>query len=445
MTINVAVNVHDAQQHQIMSREESITQRRKRLLGPAYRLFYDEPLHIVRGEGCWLTDAQGRRYLDAYNNVPHVGHAHPRVVEAICRQSGVLNTHTRYLHENVLELSERLTGRLPDGAWHAMYACSGTEANDLALRIARTVTGNQGVIVTEHAYHGHSIAIAPLSTDSTPPERRGNHVVTIPAPETFRCPVSPASARDYYLAQLDKALATLAARGHQPAALLLDTVLSSEGMPTVPGGFLGAAAERIRAAGGLFIADEVQAGFGRTGTHFFGFDRLGGVPDLVTLGKPMGNGHPISAVLLRAGLAEQFSEVSHYFNTFAGNPVSCAAALAVLDVLEEEHLQENARRQGEGLVRELKTMARRFEVMGDVRGSGLFIGIDLVEAGQDKRPDAALAQRVMNRMRNEGVLIGVTGQGENVLKIRPPLVFGDKERALLLETLERVLSRELEG
>ncbi len=425
-----------------MNREDSIMQRRARLLGPAYRLFYDQPLHIVRGEGCWLTDADGRRFLDAYNNVPHVGHAHPRVVEAICRQAGLLNTHTRYLHDNVLDLSERLIDRMPGGAWHAMYACSGTEANDLALRIARTVTGNDGVIVTEFAYHGHSIAIAPLSTDMTPPERRGDHVVTMPAPECFRCPVSVEHARDHYLEQLDQALATLAARGHRPAALLLDTVLSSEGMPTVPAGFLGAAAERVRAAGGLFIADEVQAGFGRTGTHFFGYDRLQARPDLVTLGKPMGNGHPVSAVLLRAELAERFSEISHYFNTFAGNPVSCAAALAVLDVLEEEQLQENARRQGGQLIQALQDMAGRLGAIGDVRGSGLFIGVDLVQEGPGKRPNAPLARRVMNRLRDEGVLIGVTGQGDNVLKIRPPLVFGDEERAFLLETLQRVLERE---
>lgn len=416
-----------------------LLKRRRDALGPAYRLFYDEPLHIVRGEGTWLWDVEGRRYLDAYNNVAHVGHCHPRVVEAITRQAATLNTHTRYLHDHVVALSERLATLTPDGLDQVMYACSGTEANDLALRIARSVTGNRGVIVTEHAYHGHSCAVVQLSTEDTPPERRGDHVVTIPAPDAYRCPVSADAALGHYLSGLDQAIEALAERGHRPAAFFMDTVLSSEGIPSVPAGFLAGAAERVRSAGGLFVADEVQAGYGRSGTHFWGFDRLGALPDLVTLGKPMGNGHPISAVIAHPDLLERFSHESHYFNTFGGNPVSCAAGIAVLEVIEEEGLLTHARAIGEELLAGLQTLADRFEAIGDVRGSGFFLGVELVHDRAAKTPDPALAARTMNAMRQAGILIGKTGPGDNVLKIRPPMVFGSAEAGVLLGTLEQVL------
>lgn len=415
--------------------------RRNRLLGPAYRLFYDTPLEPVRGEGAWLWDRQGRRYLDAYNNVPHVGHGHPRVVEAICAQAARLNVHTRYLHETILDLSERLIGLAPPGLDQVMYACSGTEANDLALRIARAVTGNEGVIVTEHAYHGHSNAIVRLSTEDTPPERRGDHVATVPAPRLDRCPVAADEAAAWYVARVDEAIDSLARRGHAPAAFFIDTVLSSEGIPTVPEGYLAAAAARVRAAGGLLVADEVQAGFGRSGSHFWGFERLGETPDLATLGKPMGNGHPVSAVLARQSHLAEFAREAHYFNTFGGNPVSCAAALAVLDVMEEENLQARALATGKALQAGLAALAERHEAIGDIRGSGLFIGVDLVRDRDSMAPDPAGAKRLVNALRDEGVLVGVTGPGANVLKIRPPMVFGREHTDLLLETLERALDR----
>ncbi len=431
---------------------ESLSARRARLLGPAYRLFYDHPLHLVRGEGAWVWDTEGRRYLDAYNNVPHVGHCHPRVVEAIRAQAATLNTHTRYLHEAILACSERLLDRLPavnrgtgpsaSPDWQVMYACSGTEANDLTLRIARAATGNEGVIVTEHAYHGNSGAITPLSTEDTPSKRRGDHIVTIPAPCRYRCPVDGAAAAAHYLEAVDRAIETLAERGHRPAALFLDTVLSSEGVPDVPEGWLAAAVDRVRAAGGLFVADEVQAGFARTGTHFWGFQRLGALPDLVTMGKPMGNGHPVSAVVARPELLARFAADQHYFNTFGGNPVSCAAVLAVLAVMGEEDLQARAVRTGEVLRAGLLELAGRFEVIGDVRGSGLFFGVDLVLDRDSRAPDAGLARRVMNGMREAGVLVGVTGAGGNVVKVRPPMVFGEGEVGVLLGVLEGVLGAE---
>jgi 4-aminobutyrate aminotransferase-like enzyme len=417
----------------------SLLARRRDRLGPAYRLFYDRPLHIVEGEGVWLTDSDGQRYLDAYNNVPHVGHCHPWVVEAIATQAATLNTHTRYLHENIVALSERLAARTPPGLEQVMYGCSGTEANDLALRIARAVTGNEGVIVTEHAYHGHSCAILPLSTEDTPPERRGDHVVTVPAPDRYRCPVGADAAATHYAAALDEAIATLVERGHRPAAFFLDTVLSSEGIPTVPEGYLATAAERVRAAGGLFVADEVQAGYGRSGTHFWGFDRLGAMPDLVTLGKPMGNGHPISAVIARPELLETFSRENHYFNTFGGNPVSCAAALAVLDVMDEEGLMGNAGAMGDRLLKGLRALADQFEAIGDVRGTGLFLGLELVSDRDTKAPDGDLAHRVINGLRDAGILVGRTGPGNNVIKIRPPMVLSASDSDLLLGALAEVL------
>ncbi len=428
-----------------MTRTSELLERRSRLLGPAYRLFYDSPLHLVRGEGVWLTDADGRRYLDAYNNVPHVGHCHPRVVEAIRAQAATLNKHTRYLHETILDHAERLLRRMPDRLDRVMYACSGTEANDLALRIAQTATGNQGVIVTSHAYHGHSIAILPLSTEDTPPERRGEHVATIPAPNRYRCPVPDSRAADHFADAVSAALDRLAERGLEPAALFLDTVLSSEGIPEVPEGWLSMAVDRVRAAGGLFVADEVQAGFGRGGDHFWGFERLGAEPDLVTMGKPMGNGHPLAAVVARGDLLDRFAQTQHYFNTFGGNPVSCAAGLAVLDVMEEEDLQDHARRMGAELLDGLRSLAGRHEAIGDVRGSGLFLGVELVSDRARKTPNPDLGHRVLNDLREHGVLIGLTGPGRNVLKIRPPLPFGTEHADQLLQRLDEVLAAAGDG
>ena len=409
----------------------SLLAKRRALLGGAYRLFYEEPLHIVRGRGCYLYDAQGRRYLDAYNNVPHVGHCHPQVVAAISQQAATLNTHTRYLHEHVLDLAEQITDLCADGLAHMLFACSGTEANDLALRLARARTGAEGVIVTESAYHGHSCAVVQLSTEDTPPARRGDHIVTIPAPDSYRRRASgPEQAAD-----LDQALAELERRGHRPAAFFLDTVLSSEGIATVPEGYLPAAVARVRAAGGLFVADEVQAGYGRSGVSFWGHERLGVVPDMITMGKPMGNGHPISGLVTSADVLDAFTRESHYFNTFGGNPVSCAAALAVLAVMRDEQLMARAQSTGAWLRAELEGLAAQHEVIGDVRGSGLFLGLDLVQDRTRQTPATDLAAKLVNAMRQRGVLLGRTGLHGNVLKIRPPMVFAREDGSLLLEAL----------
>lgn len=421
------------------SQIEELVARRERLLGPAYRLFYDKPLHIVKGEGAWLIDAKGRRYLDMYNNVPHVGHCHPRVVEALHRQQQTLNTHTRYLHENVLDYAERLTGLLPDGLDIAMFSCTGSEANELALRLARGYTGNYGVIVTSFAYHGNTWEIAKLSTEEPFPGGPGKGVATVHVPDLYRG-YREADAAEHYAAQVAEAAATLQARGVGVAAMIVDTIFSSEGVVTLPPSYLARAKSIVNDAGGVFIADEVQPGFGRTGSHFWGFERQDIVPDIVTMGKPMGNGHPLSATVVRRDIVESFAKQAHYFNTFGGNPVSSAAGLAVLDVIEEEQLQQNALQVGNYIRQGLEKLAERFELIGDVRGSGFFIGVELVSDRRTKTPAADKAGWIVENLRDRGVLISSTGPADNVLKLRPPMVLKVEEADFMLNELAESLA-----
>jgi 4-aminobutyrate aminotransferase-like enzyme len=411
-------------------------ERRRKLLGSAYRLFYDEPVHIVRGEGVWLFDADGDRYLDMYNNVPHVGHCHPHVVEAVSKQMATLNTHTRYLHENVIELAERLTEYFPEALDNVMFSCTGSEANELALRIARTVTGGTGVIVTDFAYHGNTKAIYEISTEDIPKEEIPDYVVSVPSPDTYR---DELSAEDY-AKQVRDAVETLRERGIKPAAFIVDTIISSDGVVTPPSDYLRNAAVTIHAAGGLFIADEVQPGFGRMGEHFWGYQADDFVPDIVTVGKPMGNGHPVAATIARSELVDEFARHSSYFNTFGGNPVSCAAGLAVLDVIENEGLQENALNTGRYLSDGLAELAVKHEAIGDIRGSGFFKAVELVTDRDSKQADAALAGRVVNGLRQRGVLAGSIGSHDNILKLRPPMVFTRENADHFLGILGEVLA-----
>lgn len=414
--------------------------RRRRLLGPAYRLFYDPPLHIVRGEGVWLYDAAGRRYLDVYNNVAHVGHCHPHVVEAICKQSQTLNTHTRYLHEAALDYAERLTAEFPDELGVCMLCCTGSEANELAVRLARAWTDGEGVIVTEFAYHGNTTTLAQLSTTHTDVQR-GPDVATCPAPDVYRgCYRSgDACAGHKYAALVDEARQQLSRTGIRPAALLLDTMFSTDGILTAPPDYFRRAVELVRQAGAVFIADEVQPGFGRTGDCMWGFQRYGVVPDIVTLGKPMGNGHPVAAVIAKPHIVQRFAEQARYFNTFGGNPVSCAAAAAVLDVMEREQLQRSALAVGAYLKAELKKLQQRHEVVGDIRGHGLFIGLELVRNRDTLEPAAEEATKLVKGLCDEGVLTGITGRHQNVLKLRPPMVFNQQHAAQLIDALDTVL------
>ncbi len=413
-------------------------ERRIKLLGPAYKLFYDEPVYVVRGEGVWLFDNTGRKYLDMYNNVPHVGHCHPHVVEALTKQIRVLNTHTRYLHENVLDYAERLTGKFPDVLDTAMFSCTGSEANELALRIARACSGGTGLIVTEHAYHGNTKATFEISIEDIPPDEIPDYVVTVPPPDTYRGAYRDEAAGARYAQHVDDALATLEQRGIRPAAFIVDTIMSSAGVVTPPAGYLSAVAAKIRAAGGFFIADEVQPGFGRIGEHFWGFEADDFTPDIVTTGKPMGNGHPLAATVTRRELIDRFSQHAHYFNTFGGNPVSCAAGLAVLDVIESENLQQNALDVGGHLSAGLNRLAERHDAIGDVRGAGLFKSVELVADRDLREPAGELAGEVVNRLRDKGILAGSIGRDRNILKLRPPLVFTNENADYFLHILDEI-------
>lgn len=430
------INAYEPGHADLSDTELALIARRERLLGPSYRLFYERPLHIVRGQGVWLYDPQGNAYLDAYNNVPAVGHCHPDVVAALARQAGTLNTHTRYLHEGILDYAEALLATLPPELGHALFTCTGSEANDLAYRIARACTGGDGFIVTSLAYHGCTKVIAELSPSLGDLVAAGPNVRTVPAPDTYRTAfdrVGPTFAE-----HVKQAIDDLVQHGIRPAALLVDTVFSSDGVYPDPAGFLAPAVDAIRAAGGLFIADEVQAGFARTGDRMWGFQRHGVVPDIVTMGKPMGSGHPIAGLAVRPDVVREFGK-SRYFNTFGGNPVSAAVGTAVLEVIKREGLQENARIVGEYLRNGLRSLARRHPEIGDVRGAGLFIGVELVSDRDTKTPAGKRATQIVNALRDRRILISAAGAGANVLKIRPPLVFSRENADCFIAGLDDAL------
>ncbi len=422
------------------STSERLLDRRKRLLGPAYRLFFDQPLHLVRGDGVWLYDEDDRPYLDVYNNVAHVGHCHPHVVDALRKQAETLNTHTRYLHETAVEYAARLMEEFPDELDVCMYCCTGSEANELAVRIARAYAGGEGVIVTEHAYHGNTGTLSQLSTTHTYVQR-GPEVQTCTAPNSFGGPYRSGDAHlgRKYTAFVEDALRELRTHGIQPAAIFLDTFFSTDGILTAPPDYFHRVVELVRNSGGLFIADEVQSGFGRTGDHMWGFQRYDIVPDIVTLGKPMGNGHPLAAVIVKRHIVERFAEHARYFNTFGGNPVSCAVGMAVLDVMERENLQQNAFVVGGYLKEELGKLQSKHELIGDIRGHGLFIGVELVLNRETLEPASGEAAAIVNDLRNRGVLIGTTGPDENVLKLRPPMVFNRENARQLVDALDAAL------
>lgn len=418
----------------------SLLERRERLLGPGNPLFYDEPLHLVRGEGVWLYDADGRRYLDCYNNVPCVGHCHPHVVEAICRQSGQLNTHTRYLHENILDYAERLLGKFDASLNRLMLACTGSEANDLALRLARFNTGGEGFICTNATYHGNTTAVVQLNSIFKPFEGRSRNIRLVPWPDSYRAlhGLAGDALAEAYAGTVREAIESFSKGGIKFAGMLVCPIFANEGLPNIPAAYMEKAIGYVHEAGGLFIADEVQAGFGRTG-RWWGHMCSGVLPDIVTLGKPMGNGYPISGVVARGELIERFRRSEMYFNTFAGNPVSCAAGLAVLDVIEQENLVENAATVGEYVLQGFRNLQSKHEIIGDVRGSGLFFGIDLVTNRAARTPAVAETKRVVNRMRERGILMGNVGEHGNVLKLRPPLPFSAENADLLMSTLDDVL------
>ncbi|CAN5395107.1 aspartate aminotransferase family protein [soil metagenome] len=390
-----------------------LVERRIAALGSAYRLFYETPVQFVRGLGTKLWDADGVEYLDAYNNVPSVGHSHPRVAAAIAEQAARLTTHTRYVDAATVEYAEQLLATFPAHLDNVMFTCTGSEANDLALRIAKVATGGTGVIVTGNAYHGVTTEIAAISPSLGGIGSVADWVRVVPAP----------TAGVDFAAAVRGALDDLAASGIRPAALIVDTIFASDGVLSDVIGFADAAAA-VQAAGGLLIADEVQPGFGRLGHGLWGFARHRLTPDLVTLGKPMGNGHPVAAVVARHSLVDSFGARARYFNTFGGSSVSIAAAQATLDVVHDEHLVENARVVGDYLIAAL-------EPFGLVRGSGLFIGLEL------ESEERALA--AVNALKQRRILVGESGLLNNTLKIRPPLVFDRADADRLLEGIAAVL------
>jgi len=413
--------------------DEARIARRARLLGPAYRLFYGEPLHLVRGEGVWLYDREGRAYLDTYNNVASVGHCHPRVVAAMAQQAGVLATHTRYLHDGILDYADRLLALFPAPLSHVMFTCTGSEANDLGYRIARAATGGTGVIVTDNAYHGVTLATAEMSMSVGPAVAPGPAVFAIPAPSHENYPDGIAQG---FAANVEAACLQMQAEGIKPAMLIVDTVFSSDGVRPDPIGFLAPAMAAIRAAGGLLLADEVQPGFGRTGSHMWGFQRHGLVPDMVSLGKPMGNGYPMAGLVVRPDVLANFSDKSRYFNTFGGNAVAAAVGMAVLDVIRDEGLMENAASVGAAFADGMRDIATRHDTLGETRAAGLFMGTDILKDGE---PDGHRATRLVNDLRRMGILISNTGPLGHILKIRPPLTFSLVHVEQFLSRLETIL------
>jgi 4-aminobutyrate aminotransferase-like enzyme len=401
--------------------------RRLRNVGAASVLFYRSPIRMVRARGAWMEAADGTRYLDFYNNVPSVGHCHPHVVAAIARQSAELTINSRYLSDVVDTYIERLKATLPPDLSNVVLACSGSEANDLAMRVAMTATGARGFVVTETAYHGNTLAVTEISPSSWKQGGPPEHVRLVPAPSVAAYGEAVEAG---FAAAVRSAAAELAAAGHGLAAFVCDSIFSSDGVHADPPGFLAPAVAAARQAGGLYIADEVQPGFGRTGAALWGFARHGVEPDVVTMGKPMGNGYPMSGMAVRPDLLERFCEHTGYFNTFGANPVAAAAGLAVLEVIEAEGLVARSARMGAALRRGLDAVAARQTRIAEVRGSGLFIGVELREEG---RPAPALAAEVIDRLRKRQVLIGAAGRYGETLKIRPPLCLAEDEAAFFLD------------
>jgi len=423
-------------------------ERRHRLVGSSVRLAYRSPLRLVRGWMQYLWDADARRYLDGYNNVPHVGHAHPRVVEAAARQMALLNTNTRYLSDTVNRYAERLAALFPDPLNVVFFVNSGSEASELALRLTRAHTGSRDMIVLETAYHGNTAAAIDLSPckhagpgGNGPPD----WVHAVPVPDDYRGIYrrGDPDRASKYARHVDDIVARLARDGRNLAGFIAETFPSVGGQILPPPGYFGELYGRVRSAGGVCIADEVQTGFGRTGDHFWAFETFGVVPDIVVLGKPMGNGHPIGAVMTSPAIAASFDNGMEFFSTFGGNTVSCAIGEAVLDVIRDESLQAHARDVGNRLLDGLRDLMIDHPIVGDVRGSGLFAGAELVRDRGTLEPATVEAAFVVERMRDCGILIGTDGPFHNVIKIRPPMPFNDRDAERLLETMDRILRREL--
>lgn len=425
------------------SDKETAWSKRLQYIGNANYYAYEKPLHLARGEGVWLYDTNNDRYLDAYNNVPHAGHCHPALNSAIAEQTAKLNTNTRYLYDVAAEYAEKICSTLPTGLDTCYFVSSGSEANDLAWRLATHWTKNSGALVLDHAYHGiteATYAFSPAEYSSC--EKSFPHVGLFAAPDDYRGPWK----RDdpdrgaHYAAYLANGIEQLQAKGHRPAALYLDMIMSSDGVFHPPPGYLESVFKQVHQSGGLCIADEVQSGFGRTGKHLWGFEFGTTTPDIVTLGKPIAGGYPMGLVITRKEVAEAFSDQGDFFSTTGGNPVACVAALTMLQIVKQENLMQNADKVGTELANGIRSLSEKFSIIGDVRGSGLFIGVEIICGDGDIAPSALHTKDIVNGLRGRGILIGSDGKHNNVLKIRPPMVFNESNTDFFLQTFDNVLT-----
>lgn len=427
------------------SGNDDMLSRRKAAMGGKPLLFYDPPLHFLKGEGVWLTASDGRRYLDCYNNVPHVGHAHPAVADAVARQMRQLSTNTRYLTDESIAYAERLKATFDPSLDTVIFVNSGSEANDVAIRMAKAWTGKSGAICMDFAYHGVTEATDAISPSNYPPGKWIKpHVRLLEAPDGYRGGAKHGSADflSHYAASADAATASLTASGHGVAIGIIDSAFMSNGILDVPRGYVSSIVDKTRAAGGLFIADEVQSGFGRMGTFMWGHQHHGIVPDFVTIGKPAGNGFPIGVIITRAEILDRFiSETGPFFSTFGGNNAACAAGLAVLDVIEREGLQSRALATGRALRQLLQKLVQNHEIIGEVRGVGLATGVELVRNRETREPATTETRRLLNLIRDEGVLLGSDGKFGNVLKLRPPLAFDHEHVTIAAAAIDRALTR----
>lgn len=425
-----------------MLNRNQLLELRKKYLSPSLSLSYDKPLHIVRAKGQFLYDSKGDRYLDAVNNIQHVGHCHPKVVSAASEQYGILNTNTRYLDETVINYAKDLTNYLPNGLTTCFFTNSGSESNDLALRLARTATDSKETIVLDGAYHGHVsslIDISPYKHNSKGGSGPPSYVHTVPMPDSYRGKYRGDEALTGYIDELKNILYSIKKNGKNISAFVVESIMGCGGQLILPDGFLERAFELVRDEGGVCIADEVQIGFGRVGSKFWGFETANVQPDIVTMGKSMGNGHPLSVVVTKKQIADKFNNGMEYFNSFGGNPVSCAVGKAVLNVIEDEKLQQNAHKVGEYLLKELKQLQGEFPLIGQVRGMGLFIGIELIKEKSKLIPAHAEAEKVVNEMMRKRILLSTDGPDHNVIKIKPPMVFSTENADELVLNLSEVL------
>ena len=424
----------------------TLLDRRRHIFGDRFSVFYQKPVYLVRGEGVWVWDNEDKRYLDSYNNVPLVGHCHPKVVEAICQQSATLNTHTRYLHHRNVEYGEHLLSLLAPSLNAMLLTCTGSEANDLALRLAQVATGKTGVICTSQTYHGNTTAVSQLSMRKPPIGGYSDSIRHVRPPNDLE-PIGleeGLSQAQAFAQQVDHAIEELQQQKCGFSALILCPLFANEGFPTLEPGFLDETVKRVRAAGGVVIADEVQSGFGRTGTHMWAHERLGFVPDILTLGKPMASGYPVGAVLTERDLLNNFQASYSYFNTFGGNPVASAAAHSTLKVFLEEDLMANAQSTGEYALQQLQKIKARHPVVASVRGAGLFFGAELASDPATASSSASeLTRDLAEAMKDKGVLVGISGPKRTILKIRPPLPYGIEHVDRLSEALDCALTEVL--